>query len=156
MAPVLNCCIAIALRACLAGGSGLGILSSMNVQFAVTDPSGRRTGFDSATGGVLLEIPSSHYGVKETGVIEGGNEGRSRDFVAAFGSSDELIDGTYTFAVYGEKPGPFWISISVYRAPVSDDVNIRGTIRTGEVKLYRLIYRGDPAVPVRIDTVGSQ
>jgi hypothetical protein len=156
MAPVVNGLVSIALRACLAGGSGLGILSSMNVQFVVTDPAGRRTGFDPVTGTVLSEIPSSRYDVKDTGVLEGGNEGRSRDFVAAFGSSDELIDGPYTFAVYGEKPGPFWLSISVYRAPVSDDLNIRGTIRRGELKRYRLIYSGDPAVPVRIDTVGSK
>ena len=146
----------LALTACCAGGTGLGILSSMNVQFVVTDPAGRRTGFDAGAGAEISEIPSSRYGVKYTGVTEGGNEGRSRDFVAAFGSSDELIEGPYTIAMYGERPGPFWLSISVYRAPVSDDMNIRGTILEGELKVYRLMFNADPAVPLRIDTVGSK
>ena len=51
------------LGAVIAGGSGLDILSSMNVRFIVVDPAGRRTGYDSVTGNEVSEIPSSRYGV---------------------------------------------------------------------------------------------
>jgi hypothetical protein len=169
--PVISRLLPIALRAFIAGGSGLGILSSMNVQFMVADPAGRRTGYDSVSRAELSEIPSSRYGVKHTGIIdgrndrgdseEGGNghgsaEDRARDFVAAFASPDHLIDGSYTLRVYGEKSGSFWLSISVYREPVSEDFNIRGTIRAGEIKIYHLIYDDELSVPIRIDTVGSK
>jgi hypothetical protein len=157
------------LRAFIAGGSGLGILSSMNVQFMVADPVGRRTGYDPVSGAEISEIPSSRYGVKYTGIIDGRNhkgdsdkggngstDDRARDFVAAFASSDQLIDGSYTLRVYGEKSGSFWLSISVYREPVSEDFNLRGTIRAGELKIYHLIYDDDLSVPITIDTVGSK
>ena len=147
--PDISRLFPVLLLTFVAGVSGLGILSSMNVQFMVVDPDGRRTGYDSVTRADLSEIPSSRYGVK----ITGEPEGRSRDFVAAFASPDNLIDGPYTLRVYGEKSGPFWLSISVYREPVSEDFNIRGTIRAGELKTYRLIYDGDLSVPLSIDTV---
>jgi hypothetical protein len=143
------------IRALIWGAFGLNILSSMNVQFMVIDPEGRRTGYDLATRSRLSEIPSSHYEEKYTGVSDGGIGEKSRDFVAAFGSPGELVDGPYTLRVYGETSGPFWLSISVYREPVSEDFNIRGTIRRGEMKVYRLRYAGDLSVPITIDTLRS-
>jgi hypothetical protein len=151
----------VVLRAFIAAGSGLGIFSSMNIQFMVVDPAGLRTGYDSGSRVELCEIPSSRYGVRTTGVTDGGNanggtDDRSRDFVAAFASPDQLTDGPYTLRVYGEKSGPFWLSISVYREPVSEDFNIRGTIRAGELKIYRLLYDSDLSVPIKIDTLGAK
>ena len=140
----------------LAGGSGLGIFSSMNVRFIVIDPSGRRTGYDPASRADLQEIPSSRYGEKFTGATDAGGGDRAREFVAAFGSPDRLIDGAYTLRVYGDRAGPFWLSISVYREPVSEDFNIRGTIRPGGLKVYRLNYAGDLSVPIRIDTLDAE
>jgi len=148
--------IPLILWSLTAGGSGLEILSSMNVQFLVVDPAGRRTGYDSAARTEVSEIPSSRYGVKPTGLTDGARGDLSREFIASFGSPDHLIDGPYTLRVYGEKSGSFWLSISVYREPVSEDFNIGGTIRQGQVKTYRLLYDGDLSVPLRIDTVGSQ
>jgi hypothetical protein len=159
--PVIVRLLPIALRAFIAGGSGLGILSSMNVQFMVVDPAGRGTGYDSLSGVERSEIPSSRYGVTSTGETgreteQGSGEGLSRDFVAAFTSPDHLIDGPYTLRVYGVKSGSFWLSISVYREPVSEDFNIRGRIRAGERKVYQVLYDDDLSVPIRIDTVGSR
>jgi hypothetical protein len=54
------------------------------------------------------------------------------------------------------KSGSFWLSISVYREPVSEDFNIRGRIRAGERKVYQVLYDDDLSVPIRIDTVGSR
>jgi hypothetical protein len=161
MAPGTSSLLLVLLSVTVAGGSGLGILSSMNVQFMVVDPAGRRTGYDSVTRAEFSEIPSSRYGVRLTGEsgaeYEGGDaDGRSRDFVAAFTSSDHLMDGPYTLRVFGERSGPFWLSISVYREPVSEDFNIRGKIRAGEMKIYHVTYHDDLSVPVTIDTVGSK
>jgi len=124
----------------------------MNVQFIVVDPAGRRTGYEPVTRSELTEIPSSRYGVKFTGNVEGGSGDSLRDFVAAFTSPDHLIDGSYTLRVYGEKSGPFWLSISVYREPLSEDFNVRGTIHAGELKTFRLMYDGNLSVPISIDT----
>ncbi|HMK39208.1 MAG TPA: hypothetical protein VK569_07685 [Bacteroidota bacterium] len=156
MAPFLHSLAVALLGVATAGGSGLDILSSMNVRFIVVDPAGRRTGYDAVTGREVSEIPSSRYGVKFTGVTEEGGGERSRDMVAAFGSPDHLIDGTYSIVVTGEKAGPFWLSISIYREPLSEDFNIRGAIRAGEQRSYHLMYAGDPSVPIRIDTVDSR
>lgn len=161
MAPGISRLLPVLLSATVAGGSGLGILSSMNVQLMVVDPAGRRTGYDSVTRAVFSEIPSSRYDVKFTeesgaGKENAGNDDRLHEFVAAFASADHLIDGPYTLRVFGEKSGPFWLSISVYREPVSEDFNIRGKIRAGEMKIYHVTYHDDLSVPVTIDTVGSK
>jgi hypothetical protein len=58
--------------------------------------------------------------------------------------------------VYGETSGPFWLSISFYREPVSDDLNVRGKIRTGELKTYRVMYAADPAVALAVDSVDAK
>jgi len=144
---------AFALSAILAGGSGLGILSSINVHFLVTDPEGRRTGFDRSSPALFAEIPAARYDVRCTGGTEGTPGDSSRRFVAAFGDGGALQEGPYTFTVTGARGGPFWVSISVYREPVSDDFTIRGVIRAGEVKSYRLVFVPDPSVPLRIDTL---
>ena len=161
MAPGISSLFPVLLSAFIAGGSGLGILSSMNVQFMVVDPAGRRTGYDAFTRAELSEIPSSRYGVRLMGESGAGNgnggaDERSREFVAAFASSDHLIDGPYTLRVFGEKSGSFWLSISVYREPVSEDFNIRGKIRAGETRVYHVMYHDDLSVPVTIDTVSSK
>ena len=151
--PVL---LFVAFRVAASGSSALGILASMNIQFVVIDPDGLRTGRDPATGIDLSEIPWSEYGVKATGETESANGDRSRYLVVGTGSGGQLKDGAYIFRVYGEKPGPFWLSISVYREPVSEDFNIKGTIRSGGAREYRLHFAGDLSVPIKIDTLGSK
>ena len=138
------------------GGSGLGILSSMNVQFLVTDPDGRRTGFDRCSALEYSEIPSSRYDVRFTGNPDGASGDSSRRFVAAFGEGGSLKEGPYTLRVTGTRGGSFWVSISVYREPVSDDLTIRGVIRAGEVRMYRLKFVPDPSVPLRLDTLATR
>jgi hypothetical protein len=156
MSQSISSFVALLLLESVAGGSGLGIFSSMNVRFIVIDPSGRRTGYDPAARTDVQEIPSSRYGEKFTGAVDGGGGDRAREFVAAFGSPDHLIDGPYILRVYGERAGPFWLSISVYREPLSEDFNIRGMIRPGDLKVYRLNYADDLSVPIRIDTLNSE
>jgi len=153
MGPAVSSIVLLVLLESLVGGSGLGIYSSMNVHFIVTDPAGRRTGYDPASRTVVREIPSSRYGEVYTGAAEAG--GRSREFVAAFGSPDRLVDGPYTLGVFGERAGPFWLSISVYREPVSEDFNVRGTIRPGDLRAYRLNYADDLSTPITIDTLAA-
>ncbi|HUI09308.1 MAG TPA: hypothetical protein VL221_03215 [Bacteroidota bacterium] len=135
------------------GGSGLGILSSIGIQFVVADPHGRRTGFDRQSGSALSEIPSSRYDVSVARSPDRASGDSTRRFVAAFGDGGVLEDGAYTLTVTGERGGPFWVSISVYREPESDDFTIRGVIRPGEVKAYRLRFVRDPSLPLRIDTL---
>ena len=156
MIPAMSAFVAILILGGSGGGSGLGILSSMNVRFIVVDPAGRGTGFDASSHRELAEIPSSSYGEKYTGPAEGRGGDRARSFVAAFASPDRLIDGPYTIRVYGDSSGSFWLSLSVYREPVSEDFNIRGFIRAGELKIYRLNYAADQSVPITIDTLRSK
>jgi hypothetical protein len=138
------------------GDSGLGIISSMNVRFLVADPLGRRTGFDAITRHDTTEIPSSRYSVQPVGELEHGGEKEIRKFVTSFGTGTGMIEGPYIISVFGEKAGEFWLSISVYREPVSEDFNVRGTIHAGEMKTYRLNYREDLSAAISIDTVGSK
>ena len=156
MGPSICSLICLSLLSGAIGGSGLGILSSMNVRFIVIAPQGRRTGYDPDTKAEVSEIPSSHYGVKITGETDGAGGDRSRELGAAFASPDPLVEGAYTIRVFGETPGPFWLSISVYREPVSDDLNVRGTIRKGELKTYRVVYAADPVVPLIVDSSAAK
>jgi hypothetical protein len=156
MTQAVSTIVAILIWGWYGGGSGLNILSSMNIRFVVVDPEGRRTGFDPASRTDLAEIPSSSYGEKYTGRAEGREGDRARSFVAAFDSPDGLIDGPYTIRVYGESAGAFWLSLSVYREPVSEDFNIRGFIRPGQLNTYRINYAGDQSVPITIDTLRSK
>jgi len=135
------------------GGSGLGILSSINVHFLVTDPQGRRTGFDRSSSRLLAEIPAARYDARFTGGADGAPGDSARRFVAAFGDGGALEEGSYTFSVTCARGGPYWVSISVYREPVSDDFTIRGVLRPGEARVYRLEFRADASVPLRIDTL---
>ena len=144
---------AFALCVFLAGGSGLGVLSSMNIQFLVTDPQGRRTGFDRSTSLTIAEIPASRYDVSFTGNPDGASGDSSRRLVAAYARGAALEEGPYTLRVTSARGGQFWVSISVYREPVSDDFTIRGVMRPGESREYRLVFVPDPSVPLRIDTL---
>ena len=139
-----------------AGDSGLSILSSMNVRFLVVDPLGRRTGFDATTGRDTTGIPLSSYGVQPIGEPGGRGAEVTRKFVASFGTGVALLEGPYDISVFGDKAGEFWLSISVYREPVSEDFNIKGTIRSGGAREYRLHFAGDLSVPIKIDTLGSK
>jgi len=153
MIPLLS---AFVVRAILAGGSGLGVLSSMSVHFLVTDPDGRRTGFDRASSRLLAEIPSSQYDVAFTGNPDGASGDSTRQFVEAFSDGGALEEGVYTLSVTGARGGEFWVSVSVYREPVSEDFTIRGSIRPGETRVYRLEFVPDPSVPLRIDTLAAR
>lgn len=139
-----------------AGDSGLNILSSMNVRFLVIDPLGRRTGFDATTGRDTTGIPLSSYGVQPIGEPEGRGAEETRKFVASFGTGGALVEGPYDILVFGDNEGEFWLSISVYREPVSEDFNFKGTIRAGGVREYRLHFAEDLSVPIKIDTLGSK
>ncbi len=155
MGAAISTLAAILFWGFLGGGSGLGILSSMNVRFIVVDPLGRRTGVDPDARAEYAEIPSSTYGEKFAGPGEGREGDSARSLVAAFATPDRLIDGPYTVRVYGDRSGSFWLSLSVYREPVSEDFTIRGFIRPGTMKVYRLNYAHDQSIPITIDTLSS-
>jgi hypothetical protein len=139
------------------GDSGLGIMSTMNIHFLVTDPLGRRTGFDPDTKEDLNEIPTSHYDVQSIGAWEGNQpEISTREFSTAFGTEDTLIDGEYNIRIVGQASGPYSLDIEVYRNSRDDTFNLKGLIEKGQTKFYVLYYVSDSSKVIVIDSLATK
>jgi len=137
--------------------SGLAIISTMNVQFLVTDPSGRQTGFDPETKQAKKEIPASHYDVQSMGPWEGNEpETSSREFSTAFGTTDTLVDGEYMILVISQTGGPYSLDIDIQRGSRSDSFIVNGLMEEGVSRSYTLHYTADSSKAIVIDTLTTK
>lgn len=114
------------------------------VELLVIDPSGRRTGYDSATGTVLNEIPGSIY-VRQTladatnpnGVVH-----ESKTFWAP-----AIEDGNYTVKVIGTGQGSFILdSIGYSEDGTSSFKTMDGNTNPGQTQQMQLSYSASTGV----------
>jgi alpha-tubulin suppressor-like RCC1 family protein len=87
------------------GGASVGAEAHSPVAMLLTDPLGRRTGYDPLSGTILNEIPSSAYGVM--GGIENDvtNAGGTPGLLSVY--TNDPIPGTYTLEITGTGTGPY-------------------------------------------------
>ncbi len=92
----------------------LGVYTSSPVEFVLTDPQGRRTGFDPVTNTLFQEIPTSAYST----AIYGDEQDLSTPAPLPFTSLDmaNQIDGQYTLDVIGTGSGNFTVEITTSAA----------------------------------------
>ena len=123
------------------------------VQFVVTDPSGRRTGFDVATGEALNEIPGAGYDRLpttidyEAGIVD--DDPPTRITMAGPDVGEYVVDatglgdGTYSFQIAS------WDDTGQHVASVP---TIRGQpVAMGDRFRYTIVYDSKPgAVPQRL------
>ncbi len=141
------------LSAVMGQSSGMEVHSSMNIQFLVVDPIGRKTGIDGQSNTFFGDIPSSVYDTLSSGDIDTSKPNTlSRECIFGWGA-DSLIQGNYYIKVYVLQSGNFWIDNVVTRVPTfyHQAVNHVGT--AGDTYLYRIPYSYNPTSPITLDTL---
>jgi len=141
------------LSAVMGQSSGMEVHSSMNIQFLVVDPIGRKTGIDGLSNSFFGAIPSSVYDTLSSGDTDTSKPNTlSRECIFGWGA-DSLLEGNYYIKVYVLQSGPFWIDNSIARVPnfYHQLVNHSGT--AGETYLYRIPYSYNISNPITLDTL---
>lgn len=117
------------------------------IAFAVTDPAGRRSGYNPVTRGQDDQSPNAYewaLGTEQplTGVpVE-----------PTFGRGLEVFNpesGTYRFEVHGTGTGPYRFRIGTFSGFTdSENRTVTGNITLGEVKKFEVAYSGTPVLNV--------
>lgn len=118
--------------------ASLDVAVASPVQLLVTDPSGRRTGYDSATGTVLTEIPNSIY-ITQTLVdqLNPSNPPSEIKFVYA----NEPVTGSYQIGLIGTGNGNYTLSvIGMTRAGTQSSQVLTGQTTAGQSIPYQVPY----------------
>ena len=108
------------------------------VELVVTDPLGRRVGFDPRSGTSYSEIPDASYGV-DTGVV--GGEGVKEAIV------NTPVDGDYTVDVIGSGTGTYSVEGEAYdqNQVLTPIVGPSGTTSPNQVDTAVIHYSSQPA-----------
>jgi hypothetical protein len=120
----------------------------------VTDPNGRRSGIDPATGQVFDEIPGSSYS-DEGGIEDDENPGFHTDFYRSLHLSAP-VDGNYQINVTGTGSGPY--DLEVVARDSSDSYTLQqllGVTRPGTVDQYSLAFSRTQSDGTSISSPGS-
>ena len=110
------------------------ITAPVNVHFVVTDPQGRRTGYDPTTGTNFTEIPGAGY--TEQAIDTPNESGFSPQRLSDeryFTSVSSVLDGAYQIQVFGVTSGSFYIDSASYDSSgiQNDSVYKTGTVQAG-------------------------
>jgi len=115
------------------------------IKLRLTDPRGRRTGYDPATGENLQENRTAYYSeftswADPLGVLPEADPFR---YIAA----RDPEAGTYGLEVFGIGDGPFTLTLGTVNGDQQQDVTtLIGNITNGETKRYEITYSGPGAI----------
>jgi hypothetical protein len=127
-------------------GKSWTIVAHSPVEMLVTDPNGKRTGFDRQTGREVQDIPGSSYGLEE-GIAD--DEGTAPPLPDAlyFGQTN-LTPGTYKVEVVGTGTGPYTLDFGFASGP-NDTSNqtVRGSALPRSVDTYLVTVSATPGQP---------
>ena len=144
----------------------MGLTSSDNVHFVVTDPSGRRAGRDPrgaasrAEGIEIGGIPNAHYAFESVGDIPDSNETPNpiyyHEFAYTFGSPQG--DGLYKIEMIGIESSRFDFYISVDPASGSARQRCRFVLKGAVIEqdsmlTYHLLYNGALDTPIHFKKI---
>lgn len=126
------------------------LTAPLNVHFIVTDPNGRRVGYDPTTGTSYSEIPGASYEIQS---IDTPNEdGYTPQTLVAeryFVSGTDVPSGAYQVQVFAVNSGSYYLDYSGYDATGTTNKSIyhTGIIQVGQPVVYNFIH-SDQAMPV--------
>jgi len=130
--------------------------ATSTIEVLVTDPTGRRTGFEPATGAILREIPRSEYETWSLGRddddVENG-ELKDENVVDIF----EPMDGVYVVQAIGRTAGEYTIHFFAYdteQNPVGIYV-INSRTAPGATQTYITSYSSEPGSVLKLNLVVS-
>jgi hypothetical protein len=118
-------------------------------ELLVTDPQGRRTGFDPRRGISFNEIPDAFYGIQE---IADAN-GQTTPALKVFDLSEPL-DGSYNIQLIGTGSGAYKLDIVNHdQLGEPTSTTLSGEIQADSVDAYRLEYSSTPGAGVETTMV---
>jgi hypothetical protein len=118
-------------------------------ELLITDPQGRRTGFDPRRGIVHNEIPDAYYGTEQIADANGGTTPPIKVFDLA-----NPLDGSYIIQVIGTGSGPYTLDLASYDHLGQRAVTtLSGEAQANSVDAYRMDYSPTPGAEVDITEV---
>jgi len=130
----------------------------------ITDPQGRRVGYDITTKKYIEEFPAS-FGFSFKDIDEVGNEVGGRDEISDKfngGGMLNLIPGTYTIEVIGVSLTTYDLDIAISRRITSEgftSFSFNGIIDKDLTSKFEMTYNSDPSKPagsvVRVASLSS-
>ncbi|NJM09654.1 MAG: hypothetical protein HC883_01770 [Bdellovibrionaceae bacterium] len=130
--------------------SMIDIMVPMNVHILVTDPMGRRTGYDPTTNTSYSEIPGTDYGVQSTNTpAEDESDPVTLVSERAFSSWSDAIGGTYKIQVFAIKDGDYYIDYRSYdtAGDFNDSLYRTGTLSAGQTVSINLNHSTESIRP---------
>lgn len=127
---------AAAAQPALQSSAATQVLQDSPVQLLVTDPLGRKTGYDPSTGMVRNEIPGSTYGSYSISRPDGASTPHNYQLTVA-----EPLDGDYSVQAVGQAAGAYTIQITT-QDPESNagDRVFTGVATSGSQESYGYAY----------------
>ncbi len=119
--------------------SMLVITASKNVHLVITDPLGRRLGFDPNTSTSIHEIPGAFYGtqsINNTGEESQENSVLVAERYIAISQDTDIPSGNYSIQVYGLESGEYHID---YRGFDSTGTTNNSSLKTGSIQAGQLV-----------------
>lgn len=126
----------------------LSVVVHSPVEIIMTDPEGRRTGFDPTTNTTYLEIPGSNYGVEYLAAADGGGGLLERSVLNII----VPILGEYTLQTIGTDSGSY--DLDIFAVDNNGDgatLQLRDTTSIGAMKTYSVTYNSNPGDPIQIE-----
>jgi N-acetylneuraminic acid mutarotase len=134
--------------------SGLALYVGTNVDLLLTDPSGRKTGLDVATGEVLDQIPTSaHF----SDAIENDVTGSPPTGISHSVEVLQPAGGTQQVLVTGLELGIFMLEVDAFSQDGSPQppVSIQGIASPGSSSSFQIEFDPTPGATLRIVRVAS-
>ncbi len=143
------------------GGGALFIVASSpgrqqaSVEFMVTDPNGKRTGVDPASGRTYAEIPRGSYGAESIANDEDlTQEGTPEEKQFTLTRPDS---GSYVVKLIARADGPYMLDLLAYDAKdASSGLSFSGTASAGEIFTYRITYSSAPGAQLKGVQIGDK
>ena len=130
--------------------SMLGVTAPMNIHFVVTDPLGRRTGYDPNTNTFYSEIPGASYGDQSIDTPEE-PEYSPETLVAEryFLSPSDTPVGAYRIKTYAVESGNYYLDIRTTDANgfVNDTNYMKGNLAAGQFETININHT-EESVPI--------
>jgi hypothetical protein len=115
------------------------ISSGTNVEFLVTSPSGKQTGYLQASNSYVSGIPDASYGIEE-GIADDTGQNPSLPNILVF-MTNSAENGTYTMQIIPKQLGKYHLEVAFVWGPGSSKVvPIEGTLVTNQTDKYTITF----------------